>query len=506
MVSFTLVPLFILTGIILRWCYSTHIHRKTSPPGPFPLPIIGNLHLLGKLPHCAFYKLSQRYGPIMSIHLGSINCVVVSSPDGAKLFFGTHDAILTSRPKLELAKYLYYGNKGILLTEGEYWRNVRKLCTMELFTPMKINGFAKMRNEEIKAMIKDVKVWCLSSEIVNLGEFVGRVIEGMTCRMLFGFKNDKTFVFKKLVDDVAEALGTKNLADFIPMLKPFDLQGLVPQFKSLSKNIDAMLETLINEQEKRNASMIQRSDEPDFLDILLSVKDKYSTDDKNPSNAIDRSSIKALLIDVISGSIDTSRSTIEWVLSNLVKHPRVMKKLQNEIKNVVGDKSVVEETDLEKLSYLHMVIKETFRLYPVVPLLMPHVSTQDVVINGYYIPKETHVYVNVWAFGRDPSVWSENWAEFVPERFDDKEIDFRGPNFQLMISGTGRRGCPAMNLGLLNVGLIVSNLVHCFDWMLPNDMSPSELDMDDKFTLSMCKLNSLVAIPTERIVADVLGH
>lgn len=165
---------------------------------------------------------------------------------------------------------------------------------------------------------------------------------------------------------------------------------------------------------------------------------------------------------------------------------------------------MVEESDLEKLTYLHMVIKESFRLYPVGPLLMPHVSTEDVVINGYDIPKDAHVYVNVWALGRDPTVWSENWVEFIPERFLDKEIDFRGPNFQLMTFSTGRRGCPAMNLGLLNVRLVVSNLVHCFDWMLPNDMSPSDLDMDENFMMSMCKLNPLLAFPTYRMAYDDL--
>ncbi|KAJ9549008.1 hypothetical protein OSB04_021551, partial [Centaurea solstitialis] len=282
--------------------------------------------------------------------------------------------------------------------------------------------------------------------------------------------------------------------------------GLTRKLKSLSKDIDEMLELLIKEKEDGNVSMLQRCDQTSFIDILLSLRNEYSNTHDNLLASIDRLTMKAVLLDMLAGGIDTSKSSIEWILSALIKHPRVMKKLREEIKTVVGDKQMVEETDLAKLSYLHMVIKEGLRLYPVGPLLVPHESIEDIVINGYNIPKKTLVLINIWAIGRDPKVWSENWPEFRPERFLEREIDFRGPEFQLMTFGIGRRGCPGMNLGLLNIGLVVSNLVHCFDWILPNGMSPDDLDMNEKFGLNMPKIEPLLAIPTYRMATLTITH
>ncbi|KAJ0538843.1 putative cytochrome P450 [Helianthus annuus] len=492
------VLLLVLTGIFFwRW-WSTHLRHKTLPPGPVPLPVIGSLHLLGSLPHRSLHKLSQKYGPIMSVLLGSVQFVIVSSPDAAKLFLGTHDIIFASRPQIQAAKYLSYDNKGMTFSEyGPYWRSVRKFCTVELLSATKVNGFAGMRREEIGLMVEEMKAAAKARKVVNLSETVSWVIEGMVCRMLFGKKNDERFVFKTVIDKSMEATGIFNLADYVPMLAPFDLQGLTKRFKSLSKEPDEMFEILIDEHEKRNqASESPNRDQMDFIDILLSLKQEYSNTHDNLSYTIDRSNMKAILLDMVAGAIDTAKTSIEWILSVLIKHPRVMKELQKELKTMVGDKLMVEESDLTRLRYLHMVVKETFRLYPVAPLLVPHQSMEDIAINGYTIPKKTRVLVNYWAFGRDPKVWSDNWDEFLPERFLDNEIDFRGHDFKLIQFGIGRRGCPGMNLGLLNIGLVVSNMVHWFDWELPNGMSPTELDMKEKFGLTTPREKPLFAIPT----------
>ncbi|KAK1416294.1 hypothetical protein QVD17_32083 [Tagetes erecta] len=491
------VLLLVLTGIILRrWWYT----NKNLPPGPVPLPVIGSLHLLGSLPHRSFHKLSQKYGPIMSIRLGSVQFVIVSSPDAAKLFLGTHDAVFASRPYIQAAKYLSYDSKGMTFAPyGQYWRSVRKFCTVKLLSGSKLNGFAGMRREEIGLMVEEIKAASKARNVVNLSEIVCSTIEGMVCRMLFGKKNDDRFVFKTIIDKSMEATGLFNVADYVPILAPFDLQGLTKRFKSLSKELDEMFEILIDEHEKRNqASESPNRDQMDFIDILLSLKQEHSSTNDELSYTIDRSNMKAILLDMVAGAIDTSNTSIEWVLSVLLKHPRVMKELQKELKTMVGDKPIVEENDLIKLRYWHMVVKETFRLYPTGPLLVPHESMEDVVINGYNIPKKTRVLVNYWAFGRDPKVWSDNWEEFLPERFLDNEIDFRGNDFKLIQFGIGRRGCPGMNLGLLNIGLVVCNMVHRFDWELPNGMSTSDLDMNEKFGLTTPRAKPLFAIPTYR--------
>ena len=201
---------------------------------------------------------------------------------------------------------------------------------------------------------------------------------------------------------------------------------------------------------------------------------------------------------MLVASMDTSATAIEWAISELIKHPRVLDKVQRELEVVVGMDRMVEESDLENLDYLDMVVKETFRLHPVSPLLIPHAAVEDCVVNGFDIPQKSRIFINVWAIGRDPNAWTDP-EEFVPERFVGSSVSMRGRDFQLIPFGSGRRMCPGLQLGLIIVKLVVAQLVHGFDWELPNGMLPSELDMVEVFGLTTPRANHLLAIPTCRL-------
>ncbi|RDY06017.1 Cytochrome P450 71B37, partial [Mucuna pruriens] len=162
-------------------------------------------------------------------------------------------------------------------------------------------------------------------------------------------------------------------------------------------------------------------------------------------------------------------------MTALMKNPRVMKKAQEEIRNMFGGKGFIEEDDIQKLPYLKAVIKETMRLYPPVPLLLPRESVKRCSIAGYEIPEKTIVYVNAWAVHRDPKTWKEP-EEFYPERFLDSEIDFRGCDFELIPFGSGRRICPGMHMGIITVELVLSNLLYSFDWEMPQGMKREDID------------------------------
>lgn len=202
---------------------------------------------------------------------------------------------------------------------------------------------------------------------------------------------------------------------------------------------------------------------------------------------------------MLAGSMDTSSTMIEWTISELMRNPRVMKKVQKELEEVVGMERMVEESDLDNLKYLDMVIKEAMRLHPVAPLLLPHEAMDDCIVEGFRVPKRSRIIVNAWAIGRDPNAWFDDPEKFVPERFIDKDIDVRGQNFELIPFGSGRRGCPGMQLGLIVVRLVVAQLVHCFDWKLPNNMMPKDLDMSEEFGLVMSRAKHLLAIPSYRL-------
>ncbi|MFQ6654219.1 hypothetical protein Gotur_025293 [Gossypium turneri] len=214
-----------------------------------------------------------------------------------------------------------------------------------------------------------------------------------------------------------------------------------------------------------------------FFQVMVSLLDTpMNPNDEDQPYIVGRENIKAIMVDMVAASFDTTSTAIEWTFTELLRHPRVMVALQKELESVVGRNRMVEESDLPKLAYLDMVIKESFRLHPVGPLLIPHESTEDVTVNG-------------------------NAEEFFPERFKDRKIDLRGHNFELIPFGTGRRGCPGMQLALTSVRFILAQLAHCFDWELPDGMLPNELDMTEKFGLSLPRANHLLVKPTYHLIA-----
>lgn len=202
--------------------------------------------------------------------------------------------------------------------------------------------------------------------------------------------------------------------------------------------------------------------------------------------------------DLLVTSMDTSSTVVEWTMSELLKHPEIMKKVKNEIEKQVGLDRMVEEEDLEHFKYLEMVIKESLRLHPVVPLLIPHASIDDCIVNGFHIPKKSRVIVNVWAIGRDPNVWKDP-EEFIPERFNETNVDYRGKHFEFIPFGSGRRSCPGMQLGIKVVQLVLAQLVHCFDWNLPKEMLPKDLDMTEHFGVVISRAKNLMAVPKYKL-------
>ncbi|XP_003534174.2 uncharacterized protein [Glycine max] len=493
--------IFGLTTPRSKHLLATPVYRLAHPPGPKPLPIIGNLHMLGKLPHRSLQALAKKYGPIMSIKLGQVPTIVVSSPETAELFLKTHDTVFASRPKTQASEYMSYGTKGLVFSEyGPYWRNMRKFCTTQLLSASKVDMFAPLRREELGLFVKSLEKAASSRDVVNISEQVGELMSNIVYKMILGRNKDDRFDLKGLTHEALHLSGVFNMADYVPWARAFDLQGLKRKFKKSKKAFDQVLEQTIKDHEDPTDSdkkSVHNSE--DFVAILLSLMHQ-PMDQHEQKHVIDRTNVKAIILDMIGGSFDTSTSAIEWAMTELLRHPRVMKTLQDELNSVVGINKKVEESDLAKLPYLNMVVKETLRLYPVVPLLVPRESLENITINGYYIEKKSRILINAWAIGRDPKVWCNNAEMFYPERFMNNNVDIRGHDFQLIPFGSGRRGCPGIQLGLTSVGLILAQLVHCFNWELPLGISPDDLDMTEKFGITIPRCKPLLAIPTYRLL------
>jgi ferulate-5-hydroxylase len=223
------------------------------------------------------------------------------------------------------------------------------------------------------------------------------------------------------------------------------------------------------------------------------------------SNFADVLNLSDLLLtfdqDVMFGGTETVASAIEWAMSELMKSPDDMRQLQAELTTTIGLDRKVHETDLDKLPFLKCVVKETLRLHPPIPLLL-HETAEDCTVAGYLIPKRSRIMINVFAIGRDKAAWKDA-DTFRPSRFSDvgdsAGKDFKGNYFEFLPFGSGRRSCPGMHLGLYSLELAVAQLVHCFNWNLPDAMKPDELDMSDIFGLTAPRAVRLSAVPTPRL-------
>ena len=200
---------------------------------------------------------------------------------------------------------------------------------------------------------------------------------------------------------------------------------------------------------------------------------------------------------MFAAGTDTTFIVLDWAMTELILNPNVLEKVQAEVRSVLGERRVVLESDLPKLNYMKAVIKETFRLHPPAPVLVPRESIEHVTIDGYDIPAKTRIFVNAWAIGRDPETW-EDPETFKPERFLDSPIDFRGQDFELIPFGAGRRICPAITFGMASVELALAQILHSFDWELPPGVRAKDLDMTEVFGITMHRKYGLEVIAKPR--------
>ncbi|XP_051140469.1 cytochrome P450 71AU50-like [Andrographis paniculata] len=482
-----------ISSITLLWILRRLVNSGSSkklPPGPMGIPILGHFHLLGKNPHRDLQRLAEKYGPIIHLRLGMVPTVVVSSPAAAEAVLKTHDLVFAGRVRHEASKYLSYDGRNIVFAPyGSYWRNMRKLCTTELLSSSRINQFQAMRKAELGRLIGGLRSAAAAGESVDISGRVSSLNGDMICLMVFGRKfGDKELDergFKAVVEETMAVAARPNLGDFFPVMGAVDLQGLRRRMKELSGAFDGFLERIIEEHKNKESSSKENQD---FVDTMMAIMESGEA-----GFEFDRRHVKAVLLDMLLAGMDTSTTAIEWTLSELFKHPSIMQKLQEEIAQVVGLDQLVEESHLDRLDYLNLIIKESFRMHPAVPLLV-HEPMEDCALNGFHVAKGSRLIVNVWSICRDPNVW-QCPEKFTPERFVGSHIDLRGNDFELIPFGSGRRGCPGLQLGLTVVKLVVAQLVHCFDWKLEDDV----LSMEEHFGLVVSREKPLRAIPTYRL-------
>ncbi|XP_024969120.1 probable (S)-N-methylcoclaurine 3'-hydroxylase isozyme 2 [Cynara cardunculus var. scolymus] len=480
---FSFLLVFLLTSFFLFSIAKTTFRSKQNiPPGPWRWPIIGNMHQVGKDPHVVTAVLAQRHGPLISLHLGTQLLVVAASPEAALEILKTKDRFTSSRFVPNAFQSYLLPFTLIWSTDcDENWKSLRTLCRTEMFSSKALESQSSLRAKKLAQMLDFL---CeKKGEVVSIEGVVFTTMFNTLSNIFFGKDfldlDDKNGSDGGLREQLFKTLATgvtPNVSDFFPMLARLDLQGLRTKNLKHVKGIFNSWERIIDE---RRSMVAVAEGEQCFVDCLL-------------ENGFSNDQISMLGLELFTAGTDTTTSTVEWAMAELVKNKNVMSKLREELKNEINTRTVVE-SEVSNLPYLNACIKETLRLHPPAPFLLPHRAYQTCEVMDYTLPRGSQILVNIWAIGRDPKLW-EDPLLFKPERFLGSNLDFGGQNFEFIPFGAGRRMCPGLQSGVKSVQTILASLILRFDWLLPNDDDPVNLDMSEKFGVFLQKKKPLQLI------------
>ncbi|XP_047320835.1 cytochrome P450 76T24-like [Impatiens glandulifera] len=482
----------LLSSSVLFLFLYFNIRRPSSrlPPGPYPFPVIGNILSLGSNPHISLASLSKIHGPVMSLKLGSLTTIVVSSPETAQIILQKNDRICSGRQVSDISQILEHNKlySVFFISTTTQWRTLRKISKEHIFSQPQMDAKQGMRLKKVEELIAFVR----RSNAVKIGDAAFTTTLNLLSDMFFSMNlahYDSNFSreFKDHIGIALEIAGTPNLSDFFPIFRLVDVQGLRRRFRfhftRLFRIFEEIIQRRIESKETKN----------DLLDVLLNLSHQTGS-------TLTINDITHFILDLFFAGTDTTSSTVEWAMTELLRNPDKLKKTQTELRAFAGDEElIIKESDFSKLPYIQSVVKETLRLHPPAHFLIPHKAEAEFEIDVdekclFRVPKDAQILVNAWAIGRDQKVW-EDPLVFMPERFLKSEIDFKGQDFRFIPFGSGRRICPGMVLGDKMVHLILTSLLLPFDWKLEKGTNHQDIDLNEKFGLTLKKAIPLEAIP-----------
>nr|XP_043618290.1 cytochrome P450 CYP82D47-like [Erigeron canadensis] len=489
---------------------------KAVPEASGAWPIVGHINLFSGskgLPHKALAALVGKYGPIFTVRLGIRRVLVVNNWKIAKEIFTTRDAVVSNRPKYLASKVMGYNHRMFgMAPYSPYWREMRRIISLELLSSRRLDQLKHVRISELDSSIKNLHdQWKEKKDgqgkvCVEMKKWFGELNMNLVLRMVVGKRysgatnaqeNEEMNHSREVMRDFFHYMGLFVVADALPYLRWLDLGGHEKSMKRIAHELDTIAAKWLDEHRRKKNSE-ETVEEKDFMDVMISAVEtgdlaKYDAD----------TVIKSTCMVLIASSADTTTVMLTWTLCLLVNNPHALKKVQEELDNLVGRDRQVNESDIINLVYLQAVVKETMRLYPAGRLGGMREFSEDCTVVGYHVPKGTWLVTNLWILQQDPEVWS-NPSEFRPERFlegNHKHVDVKGANFELIPFGAGRRSCPGIALGLQILHIVLATFLQHFDLSTPGDLP---VDMAETAGLSNAKASPLEVLIIPRMSSTTI--
>ncbi|KAK9698789.1 hypothetical protein RND81_08G131400 [Saponaria officinalis] len=490
--SFALCILTVCAALHLLWP-AKKVGLSKLPPGPPIITILRNLLTLGTNPHVTFANLARDYGPLIALR-GPTTTVIVSSAAVAKEVLQKNDLSFSNRSIIDSVRAdNYHHNSVIWLPVSPKWRNLRKMCNTHVFSSARLDATQNLRRNQVQNLISYLKKCSEDGIAVDIRQAAFNTMVNLLSTILFSVDLDELFPNSKVSSDFKDALrgildeaGKPNLSDFFPILRKMDPQGIRRRTGARFQKIIDLFNTVIKRrlEGERPPGLEQGND---FLDALLG-----NSQEKTPD--IESSNIPYLFLDLFSAGTDTISSTVEWAMAELLHNPEKLTRAKAEMNKIIGKGNPFQESHIGELPYLQGVLKETFRLHPSAPFLVPREADKNVELLGFTVPKNAQILVNAWEIGRDPEIWERpNW--FEPERFLGSGVEVKGCDFELIPFGSGRRMCVGMPLAIRMVHLMVGSLVHGFEWKLEGGVLGEKMNMEEKLSFALQKAQPLRVFP-----------
>lgn len=452
-----LCAMFLVSAFLLRrWRISDRIRKGImDPPGPVPRFLVGNLYDFPSTdPHEGYARLAEKYGPVMQLTLPTKKVVILSTAKAAKELLDRRGAIYADRPPFPMMELMGWGFNIGLQRYGDAWRARRRLLQQHL-NSIAIGKYAAVQTR-VAARFASMLLRVPGDFIQHMRRLTAANILEVTYGFEIELENDP---YVKLAEDAMDTLAPalvpgKYAIDWIPALKHIPIWFPGAQFKrdaaKWRKYPEAMLSAPF---ERVRAEMANGITRPCIVAKALA----------RDGTAEWETVVKESAGTVYFGGADTTVSTLETFFLEMIRHPNVQRRAQEELDRVVGDERLPTFSDRPSLPYIEAIIRELLRVYPVIPLGVPHAAQEDNVYEGLLITKGTTVVANIWAILRDQSVYP-NADVFNPERFlRDGQIAHNVPDPRAAFFGYGRRVCVGRHFADATLYIIVATTLACFD-------------------------------------------